>query len=808
MFGSFFKVAFRILLKNRVRTLMNILGLSIGLTFSIIIFLYAHKEISYDRFHKNAKRIYRVAVDGRIADNKIQHLLTPEPLAPAMTKEIPEVESAVRIIRMGSLLVRYKNARYSEENVIFTDPNFFQVFTFPLIQGVPDEVLRDSNSIVISKKTAFKYFGQDDPVGKKLQIENDSTYYLVTGIMNDVPANSHLHFDMVGALSAFGKDPENDRWVISYLYTYFLAKQNTGLDKITKGLDDIAKNHVLPDYSKLLDLNHEQAVTEHDYYSFVIQPLTSIHLKPGFPDEFEPGGKLLYVCLFIVLAVVVLILSCLNFIGLDIAQSVNRAKEVSIRKIVGSDKHTLIRQFLLESSLLAIFSMIIALFLTEVTLPLFSRYLGINLSLGQLLNTAGVILMILLIMAIGLISGLYPALHLSSFTPLTLTRSHIQIHAGKNRIRKGLVLFQLFIALGTITMTLIMFSQYRYLIRKERGYEVKDLIVISRPDGLKNKLDDYEKLIRKYPGVVSVTSSSSLPGGGFSRNPYYPEGTSIARNYSASNFLVSCGFDSTYRIKMAEGRFFARGLPQDTAACIINETAAKLMGIPDPVGKTLIKITGTPEREIRYQIIGVVRDFHFETLDKPIGSMVMVLMPDYLEGYLSVKLAADHQDETRKYLQTTWENFTKDYPYVGYSFENEVKNYYSTIRQIGRVFILLSIIALLIAGLGLFTMVSVNYNNMQHVIGIQKTVGADNRLIILQKVNEMVKMIMISSVMAWVGSFFLALEWFKGYAYHIKLSLVYFLIPTMLITVITFLAVYYHGYLVARINPGMALKYE
>jgi putative ABC transport system permease protein len=808
MFGSFFKVAFRILLKNRAQTLMNILGLSIGLTFSIIIFLYAHKELSYDRFHEHAKRIYRVAVDGRIADNKIRHLLTPEPLAPAMIQEIPEVESTVRIIRMGSLLVRYKNARYNEENIIFADSNFFQVFSFPLASGIPDEVLRDSNSIVISKETALQYFGEDDPVGKKLQIENDSTYYQVTGVMDDLPGDSHLHFDMVGALSAFDKEPENDRWVISYLYTYFLARQDIDLDKITTGLDDIAKNNVLPDYSKLLDLNHDQAITEHDYYSFVIQPLTSIHLKSGFPDEFEPGGNLLYVCLFIVLAIVVLVLSCLNFIGLDIAQSANRAKEVSIRKIVGSDKYTLIRQFLLESSLLAILAMVIALFLTEITLPVFSNYLGINLSLGQLLNTAGVILMIVLMMAIGLFSGLYPALHLSSFTPLALTRSYIQIPAGKNTVRKSLVLFQFFIALGTMTMTLIMFSQYRYLIQKERGYEVKDLIVISRPGVLKSKLDDYEKLIRKHPGVVSVTSSSSLPGSGFSRNPYYPEGTSIARNYSASNFLVSDGFDSTYRIKMAEGRFFARGISQDTAACIINETAAKLMDIYNPVGKTLIKITGKPEREIKYKIIGVVKDFHFETLDKPIGSMVMVLMPDNLEGYLSVKLAADHHDDTREYLQKTWESFTADYPFVSYSFENEVENYYSTIRQTGRVFILLSIIALLMAGLGLFTMVSGNYNNMQHVIGIQKTVGADNRLIILQKAKEMIKMIAISSVIAWVGSFFLAYEWFTGYAYHIKLNLLYFLVPTILITVISLLAVYYHGNLVARINPGEALKYE
>jgi putative ABC transport system permease protein len=808
MFSNFFKVAFRIFLRDRVHTLINIFGLAIGIAFSIIIFLYAYKEISYDRFHDNARRIYRVAVNGRVADNVFNHAVTPAPLAGTMIREIPEIESTVRIARFGSWLVRYGDVRYNEDNIIFTDSTFFRIFSFPLIKGSADEVLSKPNSIVLSRQAAQRYFGAENPIGKMLRIENDSTYYKVTGIMENVPENSHMHFDMVGTLSTFDKTFRNDRWIAHYVYTYFLARQGSSIDKIKNGLKQIVSDRVLPEYKKILDLNDQQPVTSGDYYYYIIQPLISIHLKSEYTAEFEPVGKILYIYLFTALATVILILSCINFISLVTAQSLFRAKEVSIRKIAGSGRPILMRQFLLESSLLAFFAMALALFFAELALPAFSRYIGLHLSLHQLLNTAGIVMMITLILIIGVLSGLYPAWQLSSYDPAEVVQNRSNKQAGKGRFRTGFVLFQLFIAVGATAMSLIISFQFHYLVTKDRGYDTENIIVIRRPDGLANKLEEYKKLIGRHPGVLSVTNTNSALGGSFARNPYYLEGGLISKSYSASGLLVSYGFDSTYRINMASGRFFSRAIMADSTACVINETALRQMGIDNPIGKTLIQLTDKPDKRFKFTIIGVVKDFHFETLENKIRPLVMVLMPGNFEGYLTVRLTADNQETTIQYMKTVWNAFTTAYPFVYYFLDKDRHEHYMPVRVTGRVFTLLSVVAILMACLGLFALVSFSNSRRQREIGIQKAMGASNLSIIIHKVSKVIVMVLIASLMAWIGVYFLANVWFDDYAYHINLSILYFLTATIIVTLFSLVTIYYQTCLAARTNPGTALKYE
>jgi putative ABC transport system permease protein len=808
MFSSFFKVALRIFLRDRVHTLINIFGLAIGLSFSIIIFLYAHKEISYDRFHDNARRIYRIAVNGKMADNVLNHAVTPAPLAHTMIREIPEVENTVRVARFGAWLVRYKDARYNEDNIIFADSAFFQVFSFPLIKGKSEEVLRKPNSIVLSRQAAQRYFGNEDPIGKMLRIENDSTYYEVTGLMENVPENSHMHFDMVGSLTTFNKLMGDNRWIAHYLYTYFLAKPGVSVEKIKAGLSQIVLDHVLPDYHKLLNLDGQQAVNSKDFYTFILQPLTDIHLKSEYTAEIEPVGKMLYIYLFTALAIIILILSCLNFISLVTAQSLFRAKEVGIRKIAGSERNILMRQFILESSLLAFFAMALALLFTELALPAFSRYIGLQLSLGQLLNTSGIILMITLILIIGVLSGLYPAWYQSSYNPVAVMRNRVSEQSGNTLFRTGLVLFQLFIAIGAVTMALIISFQFRYLVNKDRGYVTENLVVIRRPDGLTNKLEDYKKRISRHPGVLSVTNTNSAMGGGFSRSPFYLEGSPIIKNYSASYLLVSYGFDSTYRISMAAGRFFSPTVPGDSAACVINETAVRVMGITNPIGKTLIQLTDKTDHNYKFRIIGIVKDFHFETLDNTIRPLVMVLMPGNFEGYLTVRLKPTNQDTTIQYMKTVWESFTAAYPFVYYFLDKDKNEQYVPVRVTARVFALLSFVAILMACLGLFAFVSFSYSRRQREIGIQKAMGASNSSIILRKVNKIVAMILMASLIAWIGVYFLANAWFDDYAYHVNMNIFFFLSATIIVTIFSLVTVYYHTCLAARTNPGKVLKYE
>ena len=441
MFTSFFKVAFRILVRDKLNTLINIFGLAIGLAFSIIIFLYVYQETSYDRFHRDADRIFRVGIKGKISDNRFNHAVTPAPLAEALKHEIPGVENSVRVARFGAWLVRRGDVRNNEDNIIFADRSFFSVFSFPLLSGNADDVLSKPNSIVLSRSKAITYFGNDDPVGKLLRIENDSTYYRVTGVMEDVPENSHMHFDMVGSLSTFGKMLHDERWVINYLYTYFRAIPGFSIDTLTASVQALIPKYVLPDYRKFLGIDPQTASNGNDTYSFIIQPITDIHLRSTFTGEYEPVGNILYVYLFTALAIIILVLSCVNFISLTTARSTDRAREVSIRKIAGSEKNILIRQFLIESSVLAFLSMSLALFITELCLPAFNHYMELDLKLSQLLNSSGALLMIGLILIIGIFSGIYPALRLSSFEPLDVLQNHRRKYCRKNlfQVRTGSV---------------------------------------------------------------------------------------------------------------------------------------------------------------------------------------------------------------------------------------------------------------------------------------------------------------------------------------------------------------------------------
>jgi len=807
MFGSFFKVAFRILVRDRLHTLVNISGLAIGLAFSIIIFLYVHKETSYDQFHQNAGRIYRVGIHGRISDNLFNHAVTPAPLAAALIREVPGVEDAVRVARFGAWLVRYNNARYNEDHIIFADSSFFSLFSFRLIRGKAEDALQEPKSIVLSESRAELYFGQEDPIGKFLRIENDSTYYKVTGVMTDVPENSHFHFDMVASLSTFNKMLHEDQWVVNFLYTYMLLKPGFSSKSLEASMQSLVTRYVVPGYRKFLDITPEMD-NNSDRYNFVVQPLTDIHLKSSFNTEFEPVGNILYIYLFTALAVIILLFSCINFISLATVRSAYRAREVCIRKIAGSEKNILVRQFLIESSLLAFLSMALALFITEFTLPAFNRYMGLDLRLSQLLNSSGALLVIGLILIIGVFSGLYPALHFSSFKTLDVLRKRPQQFAGWNNFRTGLVLFQLFIAIGVITMTFIVSGQYHYLVQKDLGFDKENLLIIRRPDGLQNKLDAYKSQITSFPGVLSVTSSTSIPGSAFPRMPYYLEGSPITRNYAASSLLVGHDFDATYRITMANGKFFDKAHTADSGVCVVNETMARLMGAGNLVGKTLVQIAPKHSDKNEFRIIGIVKDFNYEVLENPVLPLVITLLPGNPEGYLTVRLQAGDPEPAIRYISTIWDNFTSAYPFVYFFLDQDLKDRYDRVRETGKIFTILSIVTVLIACLGLFGLISYAYTRRGYEIGVRKALGADANVIILYEIRKIISLLLISSILAWTGVYFLVNTWLADYSYIIDLNALYFFIPFIAVLIIALLTVYYKAHLAAHASPGPILKYE
>ncbi|MBN2763011.1 MAG: ABC transporter permease [Bacteroidales bacterium] len=809
MTGNFFKVALRILYKYKSYTLVNILALATGLSCSIIIFLYAEYEYSFDRFHRNAKNIYRIGIRGNVSGNKLNHAVTAAPLAPTLEKEFPEIKRAVRVGRFGAWLVRYDKIKFNEDNIIFADSAFFNLFSFPLIAGDPSIVLSKPESIVLSKKAAQRYFGTEKNVlGKKLRIENDSTYYEVTGIMEDIPHNSHIHFDMVASLSTLYKYLHHDSWIMNNFYTYLQVEEGADKKLLKEKLNGLVEKYVEPAYYEMINLEKNEIKGINDRYEFVLQPLLDIHLKSDFEVELEPAGNIQYVYIFTSIALLILIVACINFMNLATATTANRAREVGIRKIAGSDKKVLIRQFLTESLLITFLSLVMALLFAELLLPLFNQYINLHLSLSQLATPKGLLWLFALVTIVGLFAGLYPAFFLSSFDPIVVMRTWLRHGSSSNFLRTGLVFFQFFVAIAILTMTFIIYAQFNFTMNKNLGFNKENLVVIRRPDGLKKNLDNYRNAILINEQVLQATNTLSLPGNIVNSNTFYLENTSPEENYHLTFHLVNYDFLNTYDIKLSEGRFFDPIVSTDSSACVINETAARIVGLKDPIGKKLVMLYSKSGETMKFEIIGVVKDFNFQPLENPVGALIMFLIHGNPEGYLTVKISSRDKEQTINFLQSEWEKFTSDYPFVYFFLDDHLKEHYLDIRKTARIFLILSVIAVFIACLGLFGLVSYTTSQRTREIGIRKTMGASILRLFLLQLREILLLIAFSSVLAWGLVYFIAVSWLREFYYHIPLTPVYFLMAMVIVLLIAILTVSRQTYMAAGINPGQAIRYE
>ncbi len=807
MTGNFIKIAVRIFLKYRSYTLINIFVLAIGLACSIIIFLYVENEYSFDHFHQHARNIYRIGIKGNVSGNAVNHAVTPAPLAGAIVNEVPGVKKAVRIGRFGAWLVRYDTIKHNEDGIIFADSTFFEIFSFPLIAGDPLTVLDKPENIVISEKAARRYFGNDNPIGKKLRIENDSTYYVVSGVMKDVPHNSHMHFDMVASLSTLYRYLMLDSWVANYLYTYILVEDNTNRDNLSEKVNRLAEKYVRPAYLNMLSLHEDQTVSYDNRFNFIVQPMLDIHLKSNFEAEFEPVNNVNYIYIFSALAILILIVACINFINLATATTANRAKEVGIRKITGSDKKSLFRQFMTESFLLTFLSLILALLFVEILLPLFNKYIDLNLSLRQLVTPLGFVILFLLVAIVGTFAGFYPAFLLSSFDPIVVLRNWIQ-RTRSSFFRKGLVFFQFLVTITILVMTFILYEQFNFLINKDLGFDTKNLLVIRRPDGLKKDLEKYREAILKHHNVVSATNTMAIPGNIINSTTFYVEGTSPDSNYHLIYHIVNYDFLKTYGLPLASGRFFNPEVKGDTAACVINETAAKLMKIDNPEGKKLVQLFSKSNKKTAYDIIGVVKDFNFQPLENPIKALVILLIKGNPEGYLAVKISPQQREETIKFLKAEWEKFTSNYPFVYFFMEDKIKEEYIDVRKTARIFMILSVIAIFIACLGLFGLVSYTTGQRAREIGIRKALGASVSKIYLLELKEMLFLIFISSLFAWPLAYFMANSWLRNFYYRITLNPWHFIVSVLIVLIIALITVSRQMYQSAKLNPAQAVRYE
>ncbi len=812
MIKNFSTITFRNIGNQKVSSFINIFGLSIGMACAIIISLYIINELSYDKFYSNATSIYRIGIKGHMRGSEIRQAVTAAPMAEALTKEYDDILSATRLAKFGSWLVSYEDKRYNEENLVFTDSTFFDIFSFQLLEGEQDNLLNKPRTLVLTKSVARKYFGDAHAVGKKLKIEDDSTaLYTVTGVIEDIPGNTHFEFNMLGSISSM-KKIDHQSWVMHNLFTYILVKEGTNPDVLTRRINTLVDKYVYPEIRKVLGMEENMFSESENEFHYFLQPLTRIHLYSNLQYELSENNRAVYIYTFGVVAVMILIIACMNFINLTTASSTNRAREVMLRKVLGSNRKLLIAQFLIESVIFSFVSLLFALVISELLIPVFNSYLDLDLTLNLIGNLPVVAFIILGTIIIGLLAGIYPAVFISRFKPTRVLQGYLSKGVRTSKVRSVFVTLQFFVSILMITLTLIIFGQVRYMLNKDLGFYKDHVLVIQRPDALKDHLSEFKRELKKNKNVISTTNSNSIPGRPFNKNSFLIKGTPEKEPILFNEVYVNYDYKEAYGLELVAGRFFLPDIKYDSSdfssECVINEKAVEVLETDKPLEVVLEQPWLYDDSIREYKIVGVVKDFHFQTVDKEIEPLVMTIMPGNLGGYINVHIKPGDKETTMSYIENVWNKYAPAYPFQYFNLREEYNMNYESIVVTGRIFLIFSLLAVFVGCLGLFGLVTFTANLRTREIGLRKALGATVTRILTLFIKESLTLILYSTIFAWLAAWFIARWWLEGFHFHLSIRPEYFIISTCIVSVIAIITVSVQAFKAARLNPGEALKYE
>jgi putative ABC transport system permease protein len=802
MIKSYLKTAWRNIRKNKLFSFINILGLSIGIATCFIIMLYVQDELSYDRFNKNAANIVRVVFHANINGGKIDESVTMPPVAQTMKKDFPEVQDATRIMSFGTPKIIYNNTIFKDEQFALVDPNFFSIFTVPMIKGDAKTVLAQPNTIVLTQETAEKYFGKEEPLGKLIQVNTDSSrLYKVTGVIKNIPANSHFHFDVFGSM---WEDAKSDSWMHGGYHTYLLLKPGNDLKKIEARFPAMVKKYMGPQIQQHMGLSLEQFTGNGNSLGFALQPLTDIHLNSNTTTEFEPGGNAMYVYIFGGVAIFMLIVACINFINLSTAGASKRAKEVGVRKVAGSGRFQLIRQFLSESILIAFFALFIAFALVQLALPAFNNISGKHLSF----DVKPILAFIGLGLLVGVIAGIYPAFYLSSFKPIAVLKGKLTSNHKSFGLRSGLVVFQFFISVALIIGTIVVYQQMRYIQNKDLGYSKEQLLIIPNSYALGKNEQVFKQQILQDPHIVSATVSLYKPAGPSNYNNAlaYPQGNDKLI-VDGVDFHVDENYIPTLGIKIVNGRNFSKEFATDSLAIILNETAAHAFGWNDitAVGKTVIRQNSDRGSNVAFHVIGVVKNFNFKSLHEAVSPLYMTLNP---EGGLIFKIKTTDVPGLLATMKKQWDSYKTEEPF-SYNFMDDLFNKtYSTEQKTGAILNIFSVLIIFVACLGLFGLVTYTAEQRTKEIGIRKVLGASVGQVTQLLSKEFIKLVLIASLIAFPVAWWAMNKWLQSFAYRINISWWVFVVAGISALLIALITVSFQAIKAAIANPVKSLRTE
>jgi putative ABC transport system permease protein len=783
MFKNYLRVALRNLRKNKGYSIINIAGLAAGMAVCILIMIWVQDEMSYDRFNAHADQIYRVCFSDLWSGQRVKFSATPTGIGPALEQDFSEVIDSARFYRMNDILVVHGAKRIVEEHILLADSSLFTIFSFPFIQGDPRFALNDPKSVVISERAAVKYFGSADPVGKILTI-GSSTDFVVTGVFQNIPANSHLRFEICLPFQYLKELGVNlQQWTNWAYYTYIL------LHPESKAIED-----------ERLTAYYQSHVSSFENVQMHLLPMKDIHLRSQAIGGIGADGDIKYVYVFSLIALFVLLIACINFMNLSTAKSGARAKEVGMRKVMGARRRDIIRQFFGESILQAFIGLFFALALVAVLLPLFNRITAKELSLDLMDNLILYVGLIGIAAFTGIVSGSYPALFLSSFHPAAVLKGSGSVRSKARGIfRKALVVTQFSLTIVMIIGTVIIYNQIRFMRDKKMGFDQDHLVVFSLTGTLMDNCDTFKQEILRNPGVLESTLSLSRQ---FHSTPSdLWRGESADKNVRVFFNNVDEDYLKTFGMEMIEGRFFSREFSDDKNKFVLNETAVKALGLEDPVGASLT-VHGR-----KGTVVGVIKDFHFQTLNRKIGPLCL-FAPGEGFRYLFARVSPQNLDSTIRFMQGVWKKFETHYPFRYQFFDDDFDSLYRSERRIGTIVKYFAMLAVFISCLGLFGLAAYMAERRTKEIGIRRVLGASSMEIVTLLSKEFVKCVLVSSAVAWPMAYFIMKKWLENFAYRTEIGAWTFLASAGLALGIALLTVSFQSIKAAVANPVDSLRYE
>jgi putative ABC transport system permease protein len=787
---------------------LNVGGLAIGLTSFLFISLYVLNELSYDRFHKNYENIYSLKIVGRLAGGELNQAITAAPMAQAMLNDYPEVLSATRVTRMGAWLIRFGENKFNEDGILFADSTFFDVLDFRLLKGDPRTALVRPRSMVLTQKYAKKYFGNQDPMGQKMIVEADTILYTVTGVVQDVPDNSHIKFDMLASMSTYPGQANAQQWVSHNFYTYIVVKDGTDKAMLQDKFQGMVTKYVGPQLQQILGYSIDDFRKSGNDFKYVLEPLKDMHLKGATQYNLEPLGSLNTVYIFSVIAILILIVAIINYVNLATAKSAGRAKEVGVKKVVGAYKSGLISQFIGESVLIVTLAALLAVILVYALTNSFNQLIGKVLSVGIFDSFSGVAILIALILVVGLSAGFYPAFVLASYKPVEVLKGTLNPGSMSKNLRGLLVVFQFTVSVVIIIGSIIVYNQLNYMTKKDLGFKKENLVIIRRPDSFWKQCESFRSQLLQIQGVDKVGFSRQVPGTNFNNNAFFNDEDPEKKTYLLEQAQVSFDFPEALGVQLKEGRFFSRDYSTDSTAVLLNETAVKSLGLTDPVGKYILQPRG-PQQFQKLQIIGVMKDFNITSMHKAIEPVCFTVMgAGGGDQYATVRLTGNNIKETMKSIEDKWQNFTTQQPFQYDFFTDTWDNLYSSEMKTGKIFILFSVLAIFIACIGLVGLVTYITNKRTREIGIRKTYGASIQIVLGLLSKEVLSLILISSLLAYPIAYFGSKYWLEGFANRVNVSPFIYLFATIIVLTIGWLSISYQTIKAASYNPANALRIE